>query len=779
MADDRPSAAAEFTLAEQVALTAGRDYWNTRAVPNRGVPSMLLCDGPHGVRKQRHSGGFESTAIPATCFPTASALAASWDMALVSDVGRALGEEAGAEGVSVLLGPGANIKRTALCGRNFEYFSEDPYLSSRLAAAWITGVQSTGVGASLKHLAANNQEYRRYTINAVVDERALREIYLASFEFAVTAARPATVMAAYNRLNGEFCTTSVELLTRILRTEWGFDGAVVSDWGATAGRAAAIAAGLDLEMPGFGGRDDGAVLAAVHNGSLPLAALERAAANLLRLIDRTAAARRPGHTYDRDAHHALARRAAAAGTVLLRNEHLLPLPLTGSVAILGAFARSPRYQGAGSSDVTPHRVENLWDELIARTDPDRLAYAAGYPASGDVDEGLLANARDLAAAADVAVLVVGLPASFETEGLDRTHLDLPGGHNALVAAVTAANPRTVVVVASGAPVLMPWLGQVGAVVQAYLGGQAGGSALAEILLGLAEPGGRLAETFPRALADNPVHTASNGPATVEYRESVYVGYRYYDWAGLEVAFPFGHGLSYTTFEWSPVEVAIAAGAVTVSLSVTNTGTRAGGDVVQVYLHDVESTVYRPTQELKGFAKVELDPGASQPVAITLDRRAFAVWEPASHRWVVEAGAFDVRVGASSRDIRATVRIELPGDPVRLRPSSYDPGPPARVAPNEPDRRGRYTIDTPLGDLRHPAARLFLATVQRIARTRFRSTPDTVLALIVNRVLAEAPPRMLPTLTQGRIGARTARALVAVANGQGGRTLWSALRGRTP
>lgn len=757
-----------LTLAEQVALTAGRDFWHTQPVPRLGVPSILLSDGPHGVRKQRKSSGFEATAMPATCFPTASALAASWDVPLLTEVGTALGEEARSEGVSVLLGPGANIKRTALCGRNFEYFSEDPHLSSRLAAAWITGVQSTGVGACIKHFAANNQEHRRYTVDALIDERALREIYLASFEHAVVHARPATVMAAYNRLNGEYCTTSVELLTRILRAEWGFDGAVVSDWGATADPVAAIAAGLDLDMPGFGGRGDQEVLAAVHSGALPRAAVARAATNILALVDRTAGARRSGSTYDRDAHHALARRAAAAGTVLLRNVAVLPLPPTGSIAVLGGFAREPRYQGAGSSGVTPHRVENLWAELAARTDPGRLSYAAGYPRSGAIDEVLLGQAGELARAAELAVVVVGLPDSYETEGLDRTHLDLPPGHNALVSTVAAVNPRTVVVLANGAPVLLPWAGQVGAIVEAYLGGQAGGSALAEVLLGLAEPGGRLAETFPRALVDHPAHTWPDGPATVEYRESIHVGYRHYDRAGLPVAFPFGHGLSYTTFEWSPVEVAVASDEVTVALRVTNTGERAGSEVVQVYLHDVESTVYRPVQELKAFAKVHLEPGATQSVELTLGRRAFAVWDPPSRGWVVEGGAFEVRVGASSRDIRSTARIELSGDVVPLQLSRYDPDRFADVLgrplpPNELDQRGRYTVHTPMGDLRHPVPRLFLATLTRIARAALRSTPDSPVALIIDRLLAETPSRMLSMITQGRLGRRSARALVAIAN----------------
>lgn len=775
---------AALTEAEKVALTAGADYSRTRGVPRLGVPEILLVDGPHGVRRQHRTKRYETTSRPATCFPTASALAATWDTALLEEVGEALGREARAAGVSVLLGPGANIKRTPLCGRNFEYFSEDPYLSSRLAAAWIRGVQRTGVGASLKHFAVNNLEARRYSVDCLVDERALREIYLASFEYAVRAAQPATVMAAYNQVNGRFCTDNPTLLTRVLRQEWGFTGAVISDWGATNGRAASIESGLDLSMPGPGRADDAEVVAARRSGRLSAAALDRAAGAVLRLVGRTAKARVPGHTYDSAAHHALARRVAAAGTVLLRNAGgVLPLPAGATVAVLGAFAKVPRYQGAGSSGLTPHRVDNAYDALVAALGPDRVRYADGYHRHGrssEVDVRLVERACAVAEGTDVALVFVGLPEQDEVEGLDRVGLDLPPAHDALVEAVAARHPRVVVVVQAGAPVAMPWRDRVSAIVYAYLGGQAGGSALADVLCGRSEPGGRLAETFPLRLADNPVHAMPVGPRQIEYRESVYVGYRWYDTAGVEVAYPFGHGLSYTTFAWSEPAVIRADGtAVEVGVTVTNTGPRAGSEVVQVYVHDVASTVFRPVQELKGFAKVHLQPGESRRIVFTLDERSFAFWDVARQEWTVEPGEFEIRLGASSRDIRGRLRITIPGPPrsgLVPGPRSYRDVTPATTFDREDfaqlygrplpdnvrDQRGAYTVNTPIADIDHPLARALLALLRAGGRLAVRGERDSPARLLVDRTITEATPRMLSMLLGG-LGVRLGRALVRIAN----------------
>ncbi|HEY7225721.1 MAG TPA: glycoside hydrolase family 3 C-terminal domain-containing protein [Micromonosporaceae bacterium] len=775
---------AGLTEAEKIALTAGEDYSLTRGVPRLGVPAILLCDGPHGLRKQADTSRFSTRSVPATCFPTASALAATWDVDLVERVAVALGEEARTEGVGVLLGPGCTIKRTPLCGRNFEYYSEDPYLSSRLAAAWIRGVQSTGVGASLKHFAANNIEARRYSVDSLVDERALREIYLASFEYAVRSAQPATVMAAYNRLNGRFCTDNPNLLGTILRDEWGFAGAVVSDWGATNGRAASLASGLDLTMPGMRGADDAAVVAARRGGTLPPDALDRAASAMLRLVARTAPARAGGFTYSIDEHHALARRAAAAGMVLLRNEGgVLPLPKTGSVAVLGAFAKVPRYQGAGSSGITAHRVDNARECLVAALGTDRVTYADGYhrdAAGSDVDDEPLAQACAVASGADVAVVFVGLPESSEVEGLDRVDIDLPAAHDALVEAVTARHPRVVVVVVAGAPVAMPWRDKVSAVVHAYLGGQAGGCAIADVLSGQMEPGGRLAETFPVRLGDNPVHAMPFGPRQTEYRESVYVGYRWYDTAGIDVAWPFGHGLSYTTFAWTGARAELVGDAeVEVRVTVANTGTREGSEVVQVYVHDVAATVFRPAQELHGFAKLHLEPGESRVATIRLDHRAFAFWDVSRHEWTVEQGEFQIRLGASSRDIRAVLPVTIAAPPV----AGLVPGPPsyhdvcptsrfdrddfARVygmtlPENVPDRRGGYTQNTPIADMDHAAARALLRVLRWGARRALHVGEGSPELLLVERTIGEMTPRML-SMFLGATGDRLARVLVRVAN----------------
>ncbi len=645
-----------LTEAEKVRLLSGADFWHTEGLPEHGVDAIMLTDGPHGLRKQAgasdHVGLADS--VPATCFPTAAALGSSWDVDLIEEVGAALGREARAESVGVLLGPGLNIKRHPACGRNFEYFSEDPLLSGKTAAALVRGIQSEGVGACLKHFAVNNQENNRMRLDTIVDERTLRELYLTGFEIAVTESQPWTVMCAYNLVNGEHAGESRKPLTDILRTEWGFQGLVMSDWMAVADRPAGVHAGLDLEMPSSSGAWDARVQAALKEGTLSREDLDRACVRVVALLLRVAAGRAANSgAPDLDAHHALARRAAAAGTVLLANDGLLPLSGQGRVALIGAFAETPRYQGAGSSQVQPTRLDAALPALRERLG-DRLDYAPGYDAAtGATTPELLAETRRVAAGADAVILLVGLPASHESEGFDREHLRLPRGHDDLVEVVTAANPRTAAVLCNGAPVEIGWADRPAALVEAYLGGQAGGAALVDVLFGDVEPGGRLAESFPMAGSELPASANfSDHPTQVQYREGFNVGYRFHDTAHVAPRFCFGHGLGYTRFEYSEPIVTGAGVDRDVSLTVTNVGQRAGSEVVQLYVHDPVSTLARPEQELKAFSKVHLAAGESARVVLPLNRRSFAVYDVASASWLVEAGDFELRVGASSGHPRA-------------------------------------------------------------------------------------------------------------------------------
>lgn len=807
--EDVSALVARLTDAEKVALTAGADAWTTVAVARLGIPALRLGDGPHGVRRPRDGSGLSMfDSHPATCFPTAAALGASWDESLVREVGAALGREAAAHGIGVLLGPGVNLKRTPVGGRNFEYFSEDPLVSARLGAAWVEGVQATGVGASLKHVAANDTEQRRYGIDAVVDERALRELYLAPFEHIVRTARPATVMAAYNRLNGEHCTESRWLLTGVLRGEWGFDGVVVSDWGASWDRATSIPAGTDLSMPGLGRGDDALVRRSLATdarpGSFGRGALDAAAGRVLRLVTAHAGAAVGAPEPDLQAHHELARRAAAAGTVLLQNDGVLPIRAGASVAVIGAMAAEPRYQGAGSSHVVPTRLDTLLDSLRAAVGasagagggataaggvgrgahPGAVVFATGYDgATNRASDAQLREAGRFAAAADVAVVVVGLPETYETEGVDREHLRLPVDHDRLVETVRAANPRTVVVLQNGAPVELPWRRDVAAILEGYLGGQAGGSALAEVLLGLTEPGGRLAETFPERYHDHPLAHLPNGPATVEYRESLYLGHRWFDSAGEDVAFCFGHGLSYTRFAWSEPVIERGDDEVTVRVTVTNTGERAGSEVVQLYLHDRSAETFRPEQELRGFAKATLEPGASETLTLTLGRRAFSWWNPRASAWQLSPGPFELRLGRSSRDVVHRLAITAPGEPARpaapaevpraYRAPSRTLGFPRAdfermlgrsLPPNDPAPPGRFTLDTALGDMQGTlAGRLLLGAVHSQALKTLGAPDAPGVHAAAGEVVAQLTFRMLPTVTDGLLGRRRTLWLLGVVN----------------
>jgi beta-glucosidase len=658
------STIAAMTLAEKAALVTGASAWTTTPIERLGVPEMLVTDGPHGVRcvPDVHSVGAKS--LPATAFPTASAQAATWDADLIYAMGQALAEEAQALGVGILLGPGVNMKRSPLGGRNFEYYSEDPYLAGELASSLVAGIQSKGVGTSLKHYAVNNQEFERFRINAEVDERTLREIYLAAFETVVKRTQPWSVMCSYNKINGVYGSEHYDLLTRILKEEWGLEGFVVSDWGAVHDRVAALKGGLDLEMPGPKPRRTQAVIDAVQSGVLDEAVLDEAVRRVLRVVF-LAAETPKGGAFDVDAHHALARKVAGESMVLLKNNGILPLQPSLNLAVIGRSAETPHFQGGGSSHINPTRVAVPFAELRALAPDAELTYAAGYPADDSFQPALIEEAVGLAQAADVAVLYIALPSFKESEGYDRTDLDLTAQQVALIKAVAAVQPNCVVVLNNGAPVVVgDWIDGVGAVLEAWMMGQAGGGAVADVLFGRVNPSGKLAETFPLRLEDTPAYLNWPGDnGAVRYGEGLYIGYRYYDARKLPVQFPFGYGLSYTTFAYANVRLSADSirdvDGVIVTVDVTNTGDVAGKEIVQVYVHDQAASLARPHKELKGFAKVELQPGETKTVSIPLNFRAFAFYHPGYQQWLTEDGQFDILVGASSADIRgqATVTVQ--------------------------------------------------------------------------------------------------------------------------
>ncbi len=681
--DDVARLVSELTLDEKASLCSGSDFWHTQPVDRVGIPAVMTTDGPHGLRKQAgasdHLGLGDS--VPATCFPSAAGLGSTWDRDLLRRVGEALGSEARANGVSVLLGPGVNLKRSPLCGRNFEYFSEDPHLTGELAGPLVDGIQSQGVGASLKHFAANNQETDRMRVDARVDERTLREIYLPAFESVVTRCRPWTVMCAYNKLNGTYAAQHPWLLTKVLRGEWGFDGLVVSDWGATDDRVAGVNAGLDLEMPSSAGVNDARIVAAVRSGELDESRLDLAVTRVLTLVARSLPALEEPPAFDPVAHHALAREVATRSAVLLKNDGVLPLDPTtvpGSVVVIGEMARTPRYQGAGSSQVNPTRLVSALDALAERG--LEVPFAPGYPlAEAARCPGQDRSATELRqqatelAADRTAVLFLGLPAAEESEGYDREHLELPDSHLRLLREVAAVAERVVVLLSNGSVVTtLDWEDDADALLELWLGGQGGGSAAVDLLLGDAAPSGRLAESVPRRLADVPAQLNFPGEnGTVRYGEGVFIGYRGLDAVQAPVAYPFGHGLTYTTFSYSelavhatPVTEGTGASDVVVRATavVTNTGGRPGVAVPQLYLGRPESTLARPPRELRAFDRLELEPGASQRVEFGITRRDLSHWDVVSHGWVVEPGPAEVSVGASSRDLPLTTRVTIEAPP---------------------------------------------------------------------------------------------------------------------
>jgi beta-glucosidase len=652
-----------MTLEEKAAICTGATVWTTTPVDRLGIREIVLSDGPHGLRQVTDPALMSFDALPSTCFPSASCSASSWDPGLLSEMSGAIADEARSAGVDVVLGPGVNIKRSPVGGRNFEYFSEDPFLAGELAVRYIEGMQARGVGSSLKHFAVNNLETRRMTVDAIVDERALREIYLPAFEAAVTRARPWTVMSAYNRVNGTYASQHRGLLIQILREEWGFDGVVVSDWGGVQDRVAAIAGGTDLEMPGPRPRRVREVVAAVREGRLAEAELDVA---VRRIVELAARGREPVEPteWTLAAHHDLARRLAAESMVLLRNDGILPLRDLSSLAVIGRAAVEPRYQGDGSSRVHAVTVDEPLEELRRRDPNLRIDYAEGYPADERDDPAMIAEAVAVSRSTDAAIIFAALPGWKDVEGADRDDLDLTPHQVALIRAVTEVQPRTIVILNNGSAVAMDdWIAGTAAVLEAWLPGEGGGSAIADIIFGVVNPSGKLPETFPHRLADTPAFFNQPGENDeVRYGEGIFVGYRAYDAQDRPVLFPFGHGLSYTDFAYGPPGASSSVigpeDGVTISVEVTNSGARAGREIVQVYVADRESSLRRPPKELKGFAKVELAPGESKQVEIQLPARSFAFYHPGRGDWVVEAGDFDVLVGSSSADIRGTCTVTV-------------------------------------------------------------------------------------------------------------------------
>ena len=650
----------ELTLEEKCALLSGAETFKTRGMPQHGIPQIWLSDGPHGLRKQAgesdHLG--LNPSVPATCFPTASAVANSWDAALGEEIGAALGEEAAAQEVSVVLGPGLNMKRNPLCGRSFEYFSEDPYLAGKLAAGYIRGIQSKGVAACPKHFAVNSQETRRMASDSIVDERTLREIYLTGFEIAVKEGHPRSIMSSYNLVNGTYANENKHLLMEILRGEWGFDGAVITDWGGSNDHALGVKNGSTLEMPAPGGDSVRELLAAVESGKITESDIDARLSELLPLVfDTKAALDAAPREFDAAAHHALARRAAEESLVLLKNEgSLLPLAAGSKVAVIGDFAKNPRYQGAGSSMVNSTQVDVLLDKLID-SELNIIGYQQGFDRHGKPDAALQKSACELATQADTVILCMGLDEIAESEGLDRSNLRLAQNQLDLLQAVAAVNPKIAVVLYSGSVVETPWLDNCQALLYAALGGQAGAGAVADALTGKVNPCGKLAETWPLAYADVPsAADFATRRKTVEYREGLYIGYRYFTTAEKAVRFPFGYGMSYTTFAYSDM----AANEQGVSLTVTNTGSVAGTEIVQLYIAKKNSELFRPAKELKGFARVTLAPGEKQRITITLDDKAFRFWNVKANRWEIEGGEYELLVGASVEDIRLCEKISVHG-----------------------------------------------------------------------------------------------------------------------
>jgi len=776
----------QMTQEEKASLCSGQSFWHTKAVKRLDLPSILMVDGPHGLRK--HPRVFDNA--EATCFPAACACANSFNPDLLRRIGAALGEECLQESVSVILGPGMNIKRSPLCGRNFEYFSEDPFLCGELAAAFIQGAQSAGVGVSAKHFAANNQEWCRFVTDAVIDQRALREIYLCAFEKAVKQSQPWTIMCSYNKINGVYSSENKWLLTEVLRGEWGFNGIAVSDWGAVVDRVKGVDAGLDLEMPDSGGVNDALVLNAARSGRLREDVLDKSVRRNLDLIIKCVKNKKCGFRFDADAHQALAKEAAIQSSVLLKNDaDILPLKGNESLAVIGAFAKEPRYQGAGSSRVTPSKMESVFDCL--KDSGVKFTYAEGYsliPFSPP-DENKIAEAVEAAKGKDAVIIVTGLPDEYEGEGFDRVSLDMPESHLKLIDAVCGINSNVIVVLQLGAPVVMPWIDNVRAVLIPYLGGQAAGAACADLLLGKACPSGKLAETWPKALSDTPCYNYfPGGGKSVQYRESIFVGYRYYDTAEKDV-YPFGYGLSYTTFKYSDLKIRKNE----VCFTVKNTGKFKGAEISQLYIGLEDSRIFRAVKELKGFARVELESGQKKKVSIPLERgaegviRSFAYYNTAVKKWAVEGGEYTIYIGSSSRDIQLKGNVKVDGDrnelelvsqietspvyfslpkgPLVIPEAQFvaltgKPLPPLDYVPGSP-----FTLDNTLSDLQTKPLGRFAAKRVLKAMEKHAAEIGEDEGQILKAMITHMPLRSIVMMSGGKFSKAAAEIVLEIANGK--------------
>jgi beta-glucosidase len=785
---------AQMTLEEKASLCSGKDKWHLKGIKRLGLEEIAVSDGPHGLRKQEgrqdHLGVNES--VPATCFPAACATSCSFDRDLLAEIGEALGEECLEEGVSVILGPAANIKRSPLCGRNFEYISEDPYLAGESAAALIEGIQRKNVGVSLKHYAVNNQEKNRLTSNSVVDERTLREIYLAGFEQAVKKAHPWTLMCSYNLINGVYASENKKLLTEILRDEWGFKGIVMSDWGAVSDRVEGVRAGLDLEMPASDGFNDAKIVEAVKKGKLPVEDLDRVTVRLVEFILKAQHNRKQNYTCGRAAHHALARKAAAQSAVLLKNDgNILPLAKEKSIAVIGAFAQKPRYQGAGSSHINPIKLDNPLEEL--NTAGYKTEYAPGYKLGKEglrTDEKLIAEAAALAAKKDIAIVFAGLPDAYESEGFDRENMDMSEAHIRLIEEVAGANANTVVILQCGSPIALPWAPKVKGILLLYLGGEAVGGAVADLVSGKVNPSGKLSETWPVVLEDTPCNLYYPGKnKTAEYRESVFVGYRYYDTAGVTPAYPFGYGLSYTKFAYTGFSLeqdSFAPGGVArVSVTIKNTGKTDGAETVQLYVSPpADSKIMRVKKELKGFEKVFLKAGEEKKVTFVLSGRSFAYYNEKAAAWSVEGGTYTIAAGSSSRDLPVKGELNVSGDGRESLLSDLKEKAPEYFAvkgggfsipdssftvlygkplpPSEKLLGEKFTINSSFRDIQDlPMGQKLSAMLHR----QLAGTGESSVADMFAAMFAEMPLRSLLMFLRGKLSGAMLEAIVDSLNGE--------------